>query len=555
MADLIYPTITHAFLAELEAVARTGQEVVSRAGMCREIHPRLVRIGTPYQRVLLAPQRHNNLFATIAETVWVLAGRNDLTFLSQYLPRAAEFSDDGCVWRGGYGPRLRDWSGVDQIRHVVHTLQRTPKSRQAVIVLFDPTRDNTASRDIPCNNWLHALVRQGRVELSVALRSNDIMWGFSGIDMFMWSVLQELIAHWTSTELGTTSYFIDSLHLYERHYAHAERILADRRAKTVYDFGFTSPRFSTSLEAFDECLTVWFTLEDRIRRGEQIRANEWGAIADDLLGTFLRLIAIYNRFLAGAERSELGEQVAALPESDLKVGAIEYLTRRLHDREFIPLTPREQAFLAYFWNGAQVDRSFAIERVVAVLNELHNKKTRVYGDSWRKHGELLGIFANITRKYDRLEVATAKNVAPVVDESILDTVADLAVYCAKYLTYLAEQHPAAFCAFQAHVAPAIPVETYQGTAGFGAVLQLLRLWQADDTGGDTPLGQDHSVATIRAGYAALEHLLVQTPGSGSPAEKVAAAAKMAAAAVRLLVAASQADGARFLQFMHSVDSL
>src|SRR5258708_35681184 len=121
----------------------------------------MVRIGTPCQRVLPAPQRHNNLFATIAETVWVLAGRNDLTFLSQYLPRAAEFSDDGCVWRGGFGPRLRDWGGVDQIRDGGHTLQPTPKRRQAVILLFDPTRDNTARRGISCNNWRHDVLRHG----------------------------------------------------------------------------------------------------------------------------------------------------------------------------------------------------------------------------------------------------------------------------------------------------------------------------------------------------------------------------------------------------------
>jgi len=38
-----------------------------------------------------------------------------------------------------------------------------------------------------------------------------------------------------------------------------------------------------------------------------------------------------------------------------------------------------------------------------LLRVLHEKKTRTYGDSWKKHGELLGIFANITRKYDRIE--------------------------------------------------------------------------------------------------------------------------------------------------------
>jgi thymidylate synthase len=546
MADRIYPTVTHAFLAELEAVVRTGETVVGRGGVCRELHPRLVRVAAPRRRVLLAPQRNNNLFAAVAETMWVLAGRNDIAFLARYLPRAADYSDDGLVWRGGYGPRLRNWGGVDQLQVVAHRLRQSPESRRAVIALFDPARDNTPSLDIPCNNWLHALIRQGRLDLSVAIRSNDIMWGFSGINAFEWSVLQELLAHCTSAQLGTTSYFIDSLHLYERHYARAERILAERRHQTLYDFGFTSPPFSTPLEAFDDRLGEWCALEKRLRSGEQLRPDEWGRVPDDLLGTCLRLVAIYNRFLDGAE-----------PQSDLKTGAIEYLTRALKDRSFVPLTPRELAFFGYFWDGVQIGTAYTFEDVFDVLGVLHDKKTRAYGDSWRKHGEVASIFANISRKYDRMETALKEGTAALSDESILDTVADLAVYCTKYLTYLAEQYPAAFAEFRAACQPATPIEAYQGNSGFGAVAKLLweRQQQADNARGDAPAGGDQDVADIRGAYAALEHRLVTHPGSGSPAEKVAAAAQIASAAVRWLVKASQVEGERFPRFVAAVDAL
>jgi thymidylate synthase len=57
------------------------------------------------------PGRNNNVFAQLAETAWVLAGRNDLAFLGHYLPRVADFSDDGRTWRGAYGPRIRRWGG------------------------------------------------------------------------------------------------------------------------------------------------------------------------------------------------------------------------------------------------------------------------------------------------------------------------------------------------------------------------------------------------------------------------------------------------------------
>ena len=43
------------------------------------------------------------------------------------------------------------------------------------------------------------------------------------------------------------------------------------------------------------------------------------------------------------------------------------------------------------------------EEVAKILKVLHYKKTLIYKDSWKKHGEVIGIFANISRKYDRIE--------------------------------------------------------------------------------------------------------------------------------------------------------
>lgn len=80
-----------------------------------------------------------------------------------------------------------------------------------------------------------------------------------------------------------------------------------------------------------------------------------------------------------------------------------------------------------------------------VLDRLHRAKNRAYGDAWCRCGELLGIFANIARKHDRLEVALAEPV-PVSVESLPDTLADLVVYAAKYLTWLALHEPDGFTA-------------------------------------------------------------------------------------------------------------
>src|SRR3954467_15877031 len=81
-----------------------------------------------------------------------------------------------------------------------------------------------------------------------------------------------------------------------------------------------------------------------------------------------------------------------------------------------------------------------LSEVLNLLARLHRHKDAAYGDAWRKRGEVIAIFANMARKYDRLVVAFAED-RPAATEPLGDTVADLLVYTAKYLTWIADEHP------------------------------------------------------------------------------------------------------------------
>ena len=191
------------------------------------------------------------MFASIAESMWVIAGRNDLDYLSAYLPRAVEYSDDGRTWRAGYGPRLRNWNGVDQLAEVVSILRADVSSRRAVAAIYDPDRDFVQSKDIPCNNWLHFLVRDGLVDLHIAARSTDIWWGFSGINAFEWTLLLEMVAFWLGQEPGRLVFFTSSMHLYERHFDRARQILGQHSdAQIDPHVGTARPAFATPWKCF-----------------------------------------------------------------------------------------------------------------------------------------------------------------------------------------------------------------------------------------------------------------------------------------------------------------
>lgn len=85
------------------------------------------------------------------------------------------------------------------------------------------------------------------------------------------------------------------------------------------------------------------------------------------------------------------------------------------------------------------ERSDRRREILELLERLHRHKDAAYGDAWRKRGEVIAIFANMARKYDRLVVAFDEQT-PAATESLGDTVADLHVYSGKYLTWIADEH-------------------------------------------------------------------------------------------------------------------
>lgn len=213
------------FYNVLYRVIREGKEVTVRGLKTKELHPCMMCLNHPKNRTLLYPKRGNNPIATVAETLWVLSGTNNLTFLKKFLPRCTDFSDDGETWRAGYGPRIFNHNGVsnygyacvNQVYFVIKQLKKDKYSRQAVITIWDPAKDATieSTKDYPCSNWLHFMIRDDKLDLTLTMRSNDAIWGFSSINVYEFTVLQELIAKELGIEVGKYFHLSDSLHMYE----------------------------------------------------------------------------------------------------------------------------------------------------------------------------------------------------------------------------------------------------------------------------------------------------------------------------------------------------
>ncbi|WOS67047.1 MULTISPECIES: thymidylate synthase [Sinorhizobium] len=327
----VYRNISFAAPGSFAEIMEKGDEIAVRGQLTREICNRVTVLERPLERFLFLPGRLNDCFAQIAESIWILAGRNDIAWLSHYLPRAPDFSDDGKTWRAGYGPRLRNWRGrSDQLDEVRKLLLSDPSTRRAVMSIFDPELDYAASLDIPCNNWIGWLIRDGRLNMSIAIRSNDAMWGFSGANAFEWSVLHELLASWTSTQVGTATFFAASFHLYERHFKIAPAIVSKFHGISPYDFGIRSLPLSVKWADLDRVLQQWFAAEEHVRSDPKNRIFDLDRIDDEFLRESLKVLRL-KWLEPRLTDTELAAEMTTLEESDIAAAAYQHFGRRRPD--------------------------------------------------------------------------------------------------------------------------------------------------------------------------------------------------------------------------------
>jgi thymidylate synthase len=138
-----------------------------------------------------------------------------------------DFLDDG-VFHGAYATRAYGMLG-----EAVHLLERDPDSRQAVVTVFDSTRDlNRIKKDIPCTIALHFMRRDSRLELNVTMRSNDV-WLGTPYDFTQFAIAQASVAQALGLRPGLYVHSAGSLHLYESNFQDAARATAIDTAGTA----------------------------------------------------------------------------------------------------------------------------------------------------------------------------------------------------------------------------------------------------------------------------------------------------------------------------------
>lgn len=191
----------------------------SRAGSTTEIMRTMLELRNPRSRWIGSRWPAINIAFALAEVVWIIRGRNDSAFLNYFNNKLPSFAGNGNSYHGAYGFRLRHSLGFDQLESAFEALRAKPDSRQVVLQIWDGDIDfpknqgEPPSTDIPCNVVAMLKLREGRLEWTQIMRSNDFFRGFVH-NIVQFTSLQEIMAGWLGVEVGSYHHFSDSLHVY-----------------------------------------------------------------------------------------------------------------------------------------------------------------------------------------------------------------------------------------------------------------------------------------------------------------------------------------------------
>lgn len=245
----------------LAFILKYGEWVKPRGLNTLEVSSIAFTLSNPRKRCNFNTRRRWSLPLAIGELCWHLSGSKELQFIQYYAKRWSEFSEDGFTIIGScYGHKIfaSTKEYISQWEQVINLLKTDPYSRRAILTFVDRKFNiDSEVKDIACACTLQFMIRDNKLHAIAHMRSNDAIWGFP-YDIFLFTMLQEILACELGLELGTYTHFVGSMHIYENHITLAENMLLN------------SDIDSLEMPLMDkiEDIKLFLELESQIRKGD-----------------------------------------------------------------------------------------------------------------------------------------------------------------------------------------------------------------------------------------------------------------------------------------------
>jgi thymidylate synthase len=209
-------------------VLEHGKEVAPRGMKTLEIEDAIIRIDNVFNTLPLEVGRGTVPGIGAVEACQLLAGVTIPDLVISVGPQFANYAEDNGLFHGAYGPRT-----AGQYDMIIDRLMQDPDTRQAVVTIWNPQLDlQERKRDYPCTILHQFRIRNNKLNMSVYMRSNDV-WLGAAYDFFQFTRVQIAMASVLGIEPGTYNHHVGSLHIYEQHYASADKLAHALHSPTI----------------------------------------------------------------------------------------------------------------------------------------------------------------------------------------------------------------------------------------------------------------------------------------------------------------------------------
>ena len=173
-------------------------------------------IKDPTNKNIRAPYRQFNLEYAEAEWQWYMSGDRSIEKLGEIYGKVPVIWKEMADWRGKVNSNYGwQWDRGDQLNKVIQLLKENPNTRKAAVSIYDGKEIEEYAKDTPCTYSVQFTIVDGKLNMAVLMRSNDVWFGFCN-DQYCFSSMMEMVAEKVGVEVGWYYHYAHNMHIYNR---------------------------------------------------------------------------------------------------------------------------------------------------------------------------------------------------------------------------------------------------------------------------------------------------------------------------------------------------
>ena len=184
-----------------------------------------LQIGNPLSCLYNTEARSSMKKYIAAELLWYFMGRRGVEFISKYAKFWKSIDNGDGTVNSAYGYLLfKEYglTGITQYEWAYNSLIEDKDTRQAIMHFNMPKHQYEGNKDFVCTLTGIFQIRDNCLNLSINMRSNDVIWGLP-TDLVFFVILQsQMLSHlktkYPDLKMGSYTHYAHSYHIYEKHF-------------------------------------------------------------------------------------------------------------------------------------------------------------------------------------------------------------------------------------------------------------------------------------------------------------------------------------------------